>query len=105
LTTTSNIWKDRPVLVTGATGLVGSWLTRRLHAAGADVVCLVRDWIPQSEVVRSGTLDAVKIVRGDICDRDLLERTLGEYHHRDLECARSLPPLTRHQGHRSGVVR
>jgi CDP-glucose 4,6-dehydratase len=79
LTSTSNIWKDRPILVTGATGLVGSWLTRRLHAAGADVVCLVRDWIPQSEVVRSGTLDAVKIVRGDICDRDLLERTLGEY--------------------------
>ena len=28
---------------------------------------------------RSGTLASVKIVRGDICDRDLLERTLGEY--------------------------
>ena len=76
---TSITWKDRPTLVTGATGLVGSWLTRRLREAGADVVCLVRDWIPQSEVVRSGTLDGVKIVRGDICDRDLLERTLGEY--------------------------
>ena len=75
----SNLWQDRPVLVTGATGLVGSWLTRRLHAAGADVVCLVRDWVPQSEVVRSGTLDAVKVVRGDLRDRDLLERTLGEY--------------------------
>jgi CDP-glucose 4,6-dehydratase len=79
LSTTSIAWKDRPTLVTGATGLVGSWLTRRLREAGADVVCLVRDWIPQSEVVRSGTLDGVKIVRGDICDRDLLERTLGEY--------------------------
>src|SRR5215467_429436 len=72
-------WQDRPALVTGATGLVGSWLSRRLHEAGADVVCLVRDWIPQSELVRSGTLDRVKIVRGDLCDRDLLERTLGEY--------------------------
>ena len=29
--------------------------------------------------MRSGTLDAVKLVRGDIRDRDLLERTLGEY--------------------------
>lgn len=75
----STVWQDRPVLVTGATGLLGSWLTRRLREAGADVVCLVRDWIPQSEAVRSGTLDAVKIVRGDICDRDILERTLGEY--------------------------
>lgn len=75
----NRIWKDRPTLVTGATGLVGSWLTRRLHDAGADIVCLVRDWVPQSELVRSGTLASVKMVRGDICDRDLLERTLGEY--------------------------
>ena len=67
------------MLVTGATGLVGSWLTRRLVEAGADVVCLVRDWVPQSELVRTGTLDHVKVVRGDVRDRDLLERTLGEY--------------------------
>ena len=60
------LWVDRPALVTGATGLVGSWLTRRLLESGADVVCLVRDWVPQSEVARSGTLDRVKVVRGDI---------------------------------------
>jgi CDP-glucose 4,6-dehydratase len=58
---------------------VGSWLTRSLVEAGADVVCLVRDWVPQSELVRSGTIERVKLVRGDICDRDCLERTLGEY--------------------------
>jgi CDP-glucose 4,6-dehydratase len=74
-----DIWRDRPVLVTGATGLVGGWLTKRLLAAGADVVCLVRDSMPQSEVVRSGALDRTKVVRGDIQDRDLIERTLGEY--------------------------
>ena len=76
---TSGIWLDRPTLVTGGTGLVGSWLTRRLRDAGADVVCLVRDWVPQSELARSGTLDHVKVVRGDICDRALVERMLGEY--------------------------
>ena len=75
----SGFWRDRPVLVTGGTGLVGSWLTRRLLESGADVVCLVRDWVPQSEVVRSGTLEQVKVVRGDICDRELVERMLGEY--------------------------
>ena len=75
----SAFWQDRPVLVTGATGLVGSWLARRLVDAGADVVCLVRDWVPQSELVRSGTLDHVKVVRGDIRDRDALERAIGEY--------------------------
>ncbi|MGD1097202.1 MAG: GDP-mannose 4,6-dehydratase [Bryobacteraceae bacterium] len=72
-------WRDRPVLVTGATGLLGSWLVRRLVDAKADVVCLIRDWIPQSEMVRSGTVESVKVVRGDVCDRDLLERIVGEY--------------------------
>lgn len=72
-------WRDRPTLVTGATGLLGSWLTRRLEAAGADVVCLVRDWVPQSELVRSKTFERVKVVRGDVRDRDLIERVLGEY--------------------------
>ncbi len=72
-------WRDRPTLVTGATGLVGGWLVKRLLAAKADVVCLVRDWIPQSELVQSGNLEHVKVIRGDICDEKLLERTLGEF--------------------------
>jgi CDP-glucose 4,6-dehydratase len=72
-------WLDRPTFVTGGTGLVGSWLVSRLVAAGADVVCLVRDWVPQSELARTGTLERVKVVRGDIRDRDTLERLLGEY--------------------------
>lgn len=74
-----SFWLDRPTFVTGATGLVGAWLVRRLLDAGADVVCLVRDWVPQSELVRTGLIERVKIVRGDIRDRDTLERTLGEY--------------------------
>src|SRR5216684_6532710 len=65
----SNFWLDRPVFVTGATGLVGGWLVRRLLDAGADVVCLVRDWVPQSELVRGQLLDQVKVVRGDVGDQ------------------------------------
>ena len=72
-------WQDRPTLVTGATGLVGSWLVRRLINSGADVVCLVRDWVPQSELVRAQLIEQVKVVRGDLVDGDLLERILGEY--------------------------
>jgi CDP-glucose 4,6-dehydratase len=74
-----HFWQDRRTFVTGATGLVGNWLIRRLRNLGADVVCLVRDWVPQSELVRSGLIEQVKTVRGDICDQGLLERTLGEY--------------------------
>jgi CDP-glucose 4,6-dehydratase len=72
-------WQDRPTLVTGATGLVGGWLVRRLLAANAHVVCLVRDWVPQSELVRSGLLDKVTVVRGDVRDQAMLERALGEF--------------------------
>lgn len=77
--TNFSFWLDRPTFVTGATGLVGSWLVKRLVESGADVVCLMRDWIPQSELVRTGLIERVKVVRGDIRDQAVLERILGEY--------------------------
>lgn len=72
-------WDNRPALVTGSTGLLGGWLTKKLVAVGADVVCLVRDWVPQSELIRKGLTNRVKMVRGDVRDQALLERILGEY--------------------------
>jgi CDP-glucose 4,6-dehydratase len=72
-------WQDRPVLVTGATGLVGSWLVRRLIDAHASVVTLVRDWVPNSELVRACLIEKTQVVRGDIRDYALMERILGEY--------------------------
>jgi len=72
-------WLDRPTFVTGATGLLGPWLVKRLTQAGADVVCLIRDWIPDCELVRARLIEKVKVVRGDLCDQSLLERILGEY--------------------------
>ncbi len=69
---------DQPVLVTGGTGLVGGWVVRRLLRAGAHVVCLVRDWVPNSEIVRTGLVERVTTVRGDVRDQALLERVLGE---------------------------
>jgi CDP-glucose 4,6-dehydratase len=75
----SSFWRDRSVMVTGGTGLLGSWLVKQLLEGGSNVVCLVRDWVPQSELVRSHRIEQVSTVRGDITDRELLERTLGEY--------------------------
>lgn len=74
-----HFWLDRPVLVTGATGLLGSWLVKRLVELGASPVCLVRDWIPQSEFVRARLIEQTNVVRGDVRDQPLLERILGEY--------------------------
>jgi CDP-glucose 4,6-dehydratase len=74
-----SFWLDRPTFVTGATGLIGGWLVKHLLAEGADVVCLVRDWVPQSVFMSDGLMDRVKVVRGDVNDQTLLERSLGEY--------------------------
>ena len=75
----ASFWRDRPVLVTGATGLLGGWLVRRLVAEGADVVALVRDWVPRSNLLSSELVAQVTMVRGDVRDQDLLERVMGEY--------------------------
>jgi CDP-glucose 4,6-dehydratase len=75
----SAFWQDRPTLVTGATGLVGGRVVERLRAAGADVVCLIRDWVPQCELVRAAIIDKVRVVRGDVRDIGTVERVLGEF--------------------------
>ena len=75
----NSFWRDRSVLVTGGTGLLGSWLVKQLIEGGSNVVCLVRDWVPQSELVRTHRIEQVTTVRGDVVDRELIERTLGEY--------------------------
>lgn len=77
--TETNFWRNRPTFITGGTGLVGGWVVKRLVERGAEVVCLVRDWVPQSEVARTGLLERVRVVRGDVRDQGFLERVLGEY--------------------------
>jgi len=70
-------WANRAVFVTGGTGLLGSWLVKRLHEAGAKVVCLVRE----PGLRRSGDAslpENTTIVRGGLEDRPLLERVLEE---------------------------
>jgi CDP-glucose 4,6-dehydratase len=69
-------WTDRRVLVTGATGLVGSWLSRRLVDEGAYVVALVADHDPQSELVRSGTISRLSVVDGRLEDAAAVERAI-----------------------------
>lgn len=72
-------WTDRPVLVTGATGLLGPALVEALLARHAAVVCLVRDLVPRSRFVVDGVDRRVTVVRGDVRDGAVLERVVGEY--------------------------
>jgi CDP-glucose 4,6-dehydratase len=72
-------WGDKRVFVTGATGMVGSALVRRLVDAGAYVVALVRDADPQSELVRSGLIERVAVVSGGLEDYRAVERAVNEH--------------------------
>ncbi|NOR47283.1 MAG: NAD-dependent epimerase/dehydratase family protein [Methanosarcinaceae archaeon] len=77
-------WKDKNVFITGATGLVGSWLTKFLVDEGANVVALVRDIVPKSILWSSSDefdniKDNLTVVNGELEDYLLLERALNEY--------------------------
>ena len=72
-------WARCPVLVTGATGFVGAWLTKALLDSGAQVVCLVRDADPNALFFRGGVEQRVTIVAGSLQDYFLLERILKQY--------------------------
>ena len=72
-------WKNRRVFVTGATGLLGSWMVEELLGRGAEVTCLIRDWVPRSRLVESDFLTKVNVVRGELEDYPLLLRVLNEY--------------------------
>lgn len=74
-----SFWSNRNVFVTGATGLLGSWLVEALLERGAVVTCLVRDWVPASKLVRDGLLERTNVVRGELGDLPLLVRALNEY--------------------------
>ncbi len=74
-----SFWSGRSVFVTGGTGLVGSWLVKKLLAAKANVVLLVKDVNPQSEIVRSGDLGRCAVTYGNLEDFDTLEYAINLY--------------------------
>jgi len=71
-------WKNEKVLVTGATGMVGSWLVKRLLREGARVSVLAVDQDPQSELIRSGDLNACHVISGDLRTRHDVNRAVIE---------------------------
>jgi len=72
-------WADVGVLVTGPTGVVGSWLCKALLASGARVVTFIRDADPQSELLRSGDLSKTTVAHGSLEDFAAVERAVNEH--------------------------
>ncbi len=71
-------WDGIKVLVTGATGLVGSWLVKRLLSLNANVSGLVLDLDSNSELVRSGDINKIKIINGDLRSKLDITRAVAE---------------------------
>jgi CDP-glucose 4,6-dehydratase len=69
-------WPGRRVLVTGATGIIGSWLTSHLLDRGADVTALVLDADSRSQLVRSRDIDRITVVQGRLESYDDVERAI-----------------------------
>jgi CDP-glucose 4,6-dehydratase len=71
-----NEWASRRVLVTGATGIVGSWLVKDLLDQGAHVVAFLLDADHQSELIRSGDLQRCAVATGALEDIASIERAV-----------------------------
>jgi CDP-glucose 4,6-dehydratase len=67
------------VFVTGAYGMLGSWLVRALLERGDRVTVLRRDDVPGSALVVEGLEARCAVVHGDLCEPGLLERAIGEH--------------------------
>lgn len=74
-----NYWKNKNVFIAGATGFLGSWLTKYLLEENSNITALVRDWVPKSKLISDDSISKINIVRGNLEDYFLLERIINEY--------------------------
>ncbi len=72
-------WTGVPVFITGATGIVGSWLCSEMLDRGAHVVALVKDADPQTELIRTGNISRMTVVNGNLEDYWTIERAINEH--------------------------
>jgi CDP-glucose 4,6-dehydratase len=69
-------WRNRKVCVTGASGLLGSWLIKTLIEFNSDVTILLRSQSQISRVVPADYLKKIQTVIGSVEDLNSIERML-----------------------------
>lgn len=72
-------WRGKRVLVTGATGIVGGWVSQALLASGAHLVALVQDVDARSVFYRSHLDRLAAVVNGSLEDLWALERAINNH--------------------------
>jgi CDP-glucose 4,6-dehydratase len=75
----ANFWLGRNVFVTGASGIVGSWLVKELLQRKANVIALLHDYDPKSELIRSGDVHRISVVSGSLEDFWTIERAINRH--------------------------
>jgi dTDP-glucose 4,6-dehydratase len=75
----ANFWKSKNVLITGATGFIGSWLAETLVKNNVNVTVLVNKNDPFGDDAIKHLKKDIKIVYGDIKNRKLIERLVKNY--------------------------
>lgn len=73
-----SFWHRKKVLITGINGFVGGNLAKYLIHQGADVFGLIRNLNEDSFLYFERIASRVKLVRGDLLDKELLRRVLVE---------------------------
>ena len=69
---------DHHILITGASGFVGTALTKHLLDEGAHITTLLAVWEPQSYFVSSGMLYQTQNILGSIEDYELVEQVIAD---------------------------
>lgn len=69
----SNFWKNKKILITGVTGLIGSWATIYALENGAEVIGFTRgEAKPNSNYSRCKLSEKITVEHGDIIDKQCL---------------------------------
>jgi CDP-glucose 4,6-dehydratase len=69
----------KSAFVTGAYGMLGSWIVKALLERDVRVVVLKRDVVATTALALEETEGRCAIVRGDLTDPGVVERAIGEY--------------------------
>lgn len=72
-------WLERNVFVTGAAGMIGSFLVRGLIERGSNVTVLIQDLDMRSDLCRTGDIERVAVVNGSLEDYSALERAISRF--------------------------
>jgi len=72
-------WTGKNVFITGASGLLGSWIAERLISLDANVTILLRDIVPTSKLLSGKEMSKVNVIKGSLEDYFTVERAVNEY--------------------------